>query len=362
MGEHRSELASRCLLAGQRLPSVAKRGQGVTLTSVAKEGGVTVQASADLNDEIINLRRGRGLTDPQLVERVGPLLRESAEIGIGDSVATAREKLKNLFDKSMKDSPADLADALRYALGYELTAPYTQLSQRLERYAQLYHLSLRTARRRADLAARTAATGILGHRLPEGESRRVPDSFRVLDFRGILRLDLPQVELHETRTVVAERDGLDGITIRLDVPAPRGDDHPAGLAVDALFGAVVADAQMAPEARHYAFRVRFPRSLARGEEHEFGLIYRLPVAQPMRPHYAVVPLDPMESSTVRVRFDRAKPPRAVWRLAGVPPRLLDEAAAAPNSDLLKVDGVGEVALAFRHLRQGHGYGIAWAPR
>jgi hypothetical protein len=106
--------------------------------------------------------------------------------------------------------------------------------------------------------------------------------------------------------------------------------------------------------------VRLPRLVEPGDPLEFCLHYRVPPGQPIRDHYAIVPLDPCDSGWVRVRFAPDRPPARVWSYAAVPPRQLDDVTTRPGADALVPDGVGEVVLPFRGLRQGHAYGAAWA--
>jgi hypothetical protein len=165
-----------------------------------------------------------------------------------------------------------------------------------------------------------------------------------------------------TRTVVANQR-LEELVVRLDLPRPHQHDGPAlPLVVDAIYGSRIKSVERLNEGRHYCLTVALPHILESDDQLEFCLHYRVPEGQPIREHYAIVPLDPCDYGTVRVRFPGDRPPAEVWRLSAVPPRLLDEATAAPGPDRLELDGVGEVVLTFRGLREGHGYGVAWQPR
>jgi hypothetical protein len=208
----------------------------------------------------------------------------------------------------------------------------------------------------AHLMARAAETA------PGPAARADPGSlWRVRSFFALLRLDTPTPELYETRTVLANQR-LDEVVIRLDLPRPPKHEAPARpLAIDALYGARIRSVQRSDDGRHYRLTVALPRVLEPEDQLEFCLHYRVPAGEPIRDHYAIVPLDPCDYGTVRVRFPADRPPSAVWRLSAVPPRLLDEATAVPGADRPDLDGAGEVVLAFRGLREGYGYGLAWQP-
>jgi hypothetical protein len=315
----------------------------------------------DLYPELVRLRRGRGVLEPRPAERLGPLLRELSGVTPADTDAVARRRAEALLTELAEDLPDDLriAAELSLALG---DRPAGRLTQRTARLAAELGCSGRTARRRMDEAARLMARAAPGVARPGTE----PDAdqgcgWRVRSFSALLRLDTATPELYETRTVRAER-AIGELTVRLDLP-PRGpgDGPVLPLMVEAVFGARVTEVDRGDDGRHYRLAVTLPRTLRPAEEAEFCLHYRVPAGQPIRDHCAIVPLDPCDRGDIRVRFDPSAPPATIWRLAAVTPRQMDRATTVPGPDLLAPDGAGEVGVAFRGLRQGHGYGVAWRP-
>jgi hypothetical protein len=312
----------------------------------------------DLYQELARLRRGRGLQEPRTAERLGPLLRQLCNIAPGDTDGTARRRAEALLYELTADLPDDLRVAAELSLG--LGDQSGRLIQRTDRLARELRCSGRTARRRMEEAAHLIARAALARPSRDEEAGADPGAgWRVREFTGLLRLDTATPELYETRTVQAERP-LDALTIRLDLPPRPGAGRPAlPLAIDALFGARVAEVDRGPEGRNYRLDIRLPRTLRPAEEIEFCLHYRVPPGQPIRDHCAIVPLDPCDQGRIRVRFDPADPPAQIWRLAAVTPRQMDRATTVPGPDRLDPDGAGEVGVSFRGLRQGHGYGVAW---
>jgi CheY-like chemotaxis protein len=113
-----------------------------------------------------------------------------------------------------------------------------------------------------------------------------------------------------------------------------------------------------PSREHFRYLVQLPRKFHEGETHEYTVRLRLPAGQPMAPHYVLQPLLPVKSFGVKVRFDLARLPSSIWRLNGVPPRMID--VDHDERELLRADRFGELQLEFRNLRQGFAYGLSWA--
>ena len=101
-----------------------------------------------------------------------------------------------------------------------------------------------------------------------------------------------------------------------------------------------------------------PRPYGPGDAHEFWLRVTLAPGQPIWPYYAIVPLDPCESGTVRVRFGSRRPAE-VWLLDEVPYTDLRNRPEGRNP--VDPSTLGEVVRDFHNLREGHGYGLAWTP-
>jgi hypothetical protein len=64
-------------------------------------------------------------------------------------------------------------------------------------------------------------------------------------------------------------------------------------------------------------------TLNRGERHEYAVIYRVPMGQPMRTHYVLAPMQYCDMFELRVRFNPYDLPKAVWRVEHVTHRDLD---------------------------------------
>jgi len=174
---------------------------------------------------------------------------------------------------------------------------------------------------------------------------------------ALLRLDLDTAEAVERRTVVATTDLLGELDTAVSVPR-RHDDEDAdhGLDVELLYGGRL-ESHEEPYESYFRQSLVLPAPLRTGQRHSYALRLRLPAGQPMAPHFVHVPLLRSDSFRLCVRFDQARPPRAVWRVDGVPTAVLYD--RRPGSAVLLPDGEGEVRAEFHDMRIGYGYGLCW---
>lgn len=202
-----------------------------------------------------------------------------------------------------------------------------------------------------------ARGGVHGEQCPAGCPRTDPHGWYTESVQAHLSLDTPTPEAFERRVVVATCDGLAHIPVAFSVP--RLDDGPAadhGLDVAVVQGGRL-ELREHPYESFFQQRLVLPSPLPAGARHMYELRLRIPPAQPMAPHFVHVPLTRSERFSLRVRFDPANPPRAVWRLAGVPTAVIYQ--QVPGTSVLRPDGRGTVAVEFEDMRVGYGYGLCW---
>jgi hypothetical protein len=126
--------------------------------------------------------------------------------------------------------------------------------------------------------------------------------------------------------------------------------------LDVLQGGLLVEATSTGS--HYRASLRLPRPLAMGEEHEFTVVFTSRPRLQTRPYCTLTPFRPCESFNLTVRFDRTDPPESVWRLDGLPPRMVTE--YDPGRNEFDIDAIGEVNASFSDLRPGLAYGIGWS--
>lgn len=306
--------------------------------------------------ELVRLRRGGALQEKGLIARVGPHLSAASGILQSDSERAVRAKVAELVRRLTADFPPHLVQALRAGLAIDQDTWFPRLEQREKWLADTQHIGLRTARRRVGDATRRLADAV-----QENNRRHRPDDpeqgWYVSRLRALLRLDGPEAELIEERSIVATQDRLALIATRFDLPAPDpGAESDHELLTDLLHGARLQAVERSGRS-HFRHLLALPGGMRQGEEQTYVIRYRVPPEQPMTPHYVFAPLMPCGSFELRVRFDQERLPREVWRLDRVPPRLLDE--KRPGAALLTPNQAGDLSLEFSDLVQGYGYGLAW---
>ncbi|MEV6826088.1 hypothetical protein [Amycolatopsis sp. NPDC051102] len=316
--------------------------------------GTTDEHTLPFVRELNELRRGRGLDAADLHQRIGPCLRAACAITEADQPAAARHKLVLRLTELCGRLPADLRLAALAALGLHEEAAGEFLDRRISWLATVLDRDPRTARRRIDLAFRRLDE-LLGAPASRGDLHPLAGWY-VESMKAMLRLDRDPPDLREERRIVAEADELDELILPVSVPVEPGGDPVPDITADALFGGEIVEARRV-SASHAQFVLRLPSPLRLGQRHEYGIRFT-PRRAGLRPFYVMTPLRRCEKLSVRVRFDRAAPPSRVWRLNGVPGRVVDD--GVDSGDAVTVNRVGEVGLEFHDLHQGLSYGLQWS--
>ncbi|MBW6436469.1 hypothetical protein KZ829_22260 [Actinoplanes hulinensis] len=309
-------------------------------------------ADSDLYHELKRLRRGRGVERLGLGGFLGPEIRRRCRLGTHERENRVHAAVGTLLRELAADLAPDMRQAAMLAFALDRDSRFPTLLDREQRLADLQNVSVRTARRRIDDAVALMAQA--GEKTPEPPADPANGSgWRVSSLRALFRLDTATPELYEMRTIVATRE-IDEIVIRIGLPESPAEVGPPG--VDALFGARVRT--MEPNGSGQRAVLELPDKMQPGDIHEFWLRVTLAPGQPIWPYYAIVPLDPCESGTVRVRFG-ARRPAEVWLLDEVP--YTDLRNRPPGRTVIEPSPLGEVVRDFHNLREGHGYGLAWTP-
>ncbi|HEY7592002.1 MAG TPA: hypothetical protein VH969_02505 [Actinophytocola sp.] len=307
-------------------------------------------AQVDLVAELKTLRKGRGLLASRIGERIGSALRAICDVSDDDGPALIRQKVARRLEGLAGDLPADLRIAVlaAFAISPDARLPFYQ--DRVRWTASRLNRDPRTARRRIDAAidhiAQLATVRPPAPRREPGAAAAT--GWRTTELRVIVALDRARPEVVELHRIVAGRDGLAWV----DLPVP---------AADVLYGATAVRSG----------RVALPHALATGGEHEFAIQYRLP-DYGVR-HVVRTPDQPCDLFDLRVRFDRARPPRGIrlLRAALDIDRDIDRDingdingdrdGTARSGETRAVDAAGEVHLVFRDLTPGLAYGVRWTP-
>lgn len=326
--------------------------------------GVTSEDA--LYAELAALRKGWGLRRPSIRDRIGPQLRKLCGVDEGTTHSAARNRVMSVLVRAFSALPDEFELAARVMMAMEPDYDGPTLTHRQERLAAAWNVDPVTVRRRCDLALQLASAYVAEHGaelvadvFEEERESFQPNEWYTMTLSTTLRLDKPTPEATEVRKIVSMKEGLARVALGFALPRPRSELRPRmGLEVEMQFGGEL-ESNSQPSAEFFVQYVRFPRPLAKGEEHTFGKIVRIPPGQLMTPYYMSRPLHPVDRFELRVKFDPARLPRVVWRISGIPYHPSE--ADGPGKDIVELDRIGEVAVAFERLRPNYGYGVCWLP-
>lgn len=310
--------------------------------------------ASDVIRELNELRRGRGLAADDLHGRIGPRLRARCSIADVDPAAVARRKLVLRLTELCGRLPEDLRLAALAAFALHEEAEGQFLDRRIEWLASHFDRDPRTARRRVDEAFK-----LLAEQLEDqgGDSNTyAPSGWYTQSLRAVLRMDRDPPQLTEERRIVATTDELDELVVSLSAPRGAHISDEERIRAEMVYGGEIVSGEHVGSG-HAQFTVRLPQPLSLGQPHDYSLLFTSYPRSWMQPYYVLHPLRRCDHFSVRVRFGLTGRPDKIWRLNGVPTRVVDD--FKPNDDLLTLDRVGEVGLEFHALREGFSYGLQW---
>jgi hypothetical protein len=299
------------------------------------------------------LRKGRGLLESNLAERIDPEFR-ALFAGPLDDAVTLRARLVDYLEGLAVGLPAQEKQVTRVSLN--LTSDRERnLQQRLEWLAAELHVDLRTVRRwmgRAyELTAEAAASERLGP-----DTGRSGASWYVDTFDVTLRLDVATPEAIERSTIVVTSPELERITISADVPRPEnGGPGPTSLEWEVVHGGTLIGNDRR-SSTHVSAAIELSKSLVRGERHMYEMIARIPPGQSMAQRYVCLPLRKYRHFVLRVRFDPDRLPSLVWKHDGDPHSAVQDGVPGES---LTLNRAHEVHVEFRDLDTGYCYGVQW---
>lgn len=306
--------------------------------------------------EIRLLRKRRGLQSADLDKRVGPMLRELAVAEAADA-ALLRRTLAAELENWAALLPQDVRITITASLAMSAeTRQMTLFGDRVAWLAGQLGRDNRTVLRRIDDAEHLLAEEIASElRRRRGRMTSAPRGWYLAELRTVLRLDTPTPEAFEHRRIVAAQADLSEIMAWLDIPRDAKDARPK-LEAEILYGGRLVRKEQ-PSRNRFHLVVQLPKPLQPSDEHEYGLILRVPPGEPMRPHYIFTPECQCNTFDLRIRFDARHPPRWIRRVDGETVRMFDD--ARPDGNLVVPDDTGEVHVQFRNPKMYLGYGLQW---
>jgi hypothetical protein len=317
---------------------------------------------ADLIIELKTIRKGRGIDDEELADRVGPALRSVLAVDETIPLPDLRAAVSDMLTDGADQLPGDLKLALLMAFGLHPDTRQRFYTQRIDVLATALDRNVRTAKRRVDEACRQLADVAMASacriKVPACEDM----AWHTERLRTMVVLDGPGPEIIESRRIVAHHDDVDLIDLAVTITAPpspsdAGFAVSSDLSVDVLAGGtLVRTAQEAT--RRLGLSLRLASPLARDEHADFTLRYRIPEGKVTRPHYVCVSRYRCDRFDLSVRFgDDRRPPEEVRLASAFHADIIDPAAVG---ETVPVDAAGEIHVTFDDLKPGFAYGVRWS--
>lgn len=301
--------------------------------------------------ELKTLRKGLGLTAPDLLGKVGPTLRQAAGVQPDDTSGMARRKVVKLIS----DVTYYLPDVQRWMAGVMFSLPsYTEFvglsyTSRLTEAGMRIDRDLRTMQRQADRVLQKIAEDASEH------IERVDDVDWYTDaLRIALLLDTERATVYEARRIVAV-DELEHIDLHLNVDPHQFEQ---GLVdVDVLYGGELDTDEDSYTDRVVA-RIHLPGLVLPGETHDIGLLHRLPT-HTLHTQHVCIPTAPCNYLEMMVRFHPNNPPTDLSLIDGTPTTTPTTNQPPPHTEQLDIDERGTTRATFGNPTPGHAYGIRW---
>ena len=299
-----------------------------------------------LKAELSRLRKGRGVSRPDLLAVLGPTLRTILDVDDTTREDEARTRLVSL----LTGEASALAEDLRALVGasFGISDSHPLLHDRLQAVGEILRRDERTLRRRLaeadDLLADRMAL-----RFGARQGLSIPgwhwSSYRFeVDVTGDRPIFL------STRTLIPSIDGLSAFEEIVSIPQVGDSDS---LHVEAVAGCTYLGRDPL-SGNSWRLLFALPRALAAGEAHKTVVRFTWPSREWIQPVAAFVPMRPVERFEVSVAFGQPRSCKKVWILDGVLPTSF---ADPPVTDELVSAETAEAT--FNDLLLGHAYGIAW---
>ena len=319
-------------------------------------------SQSGIDAELPRLWKGRGIDASDLPSRCGSGLRRIFGIGPNDDHATTYHKVKTGITLLADELPEDLQLVILVDMAIDRDTRFETLTKRQEWLAEHFACDIRTVRRRSldavRLMARIAQKPELNVLEGDTEPGYVESTWYIERSRLLLRMDKPSPELSEDRTIVTTRAGLSKILATGNVPRDSADNPSEEKDVlEVRYGGQLSSFVRVSDS-FFKYAVELPKPLALGERHEYGTTVRIPDGRGMTPLCLPIFLCRCDRFELRVRFDKARLPASVWRIAGVPSEVVREFSA--RNDPLELDKANELFTSFDNLKPGLVYGVEWA--
>jgi hypothetical protein len=194
---------------------------------------------SEMLNELKTLRKGYGVESADIAARVGVALRAVCGVTDDDSPELMRRKVSTALTLLINELPVELRPLGQIALALGGTAP-DRYQTIVEHLATRLRRDPRTALRRIDEVLRRVAQLALDQGAQGSPVREIP--WHTVRLQASVMLDLPVIEVIETRRIVAHQPNLTEIESSVTVTPPpnwNGSLDPADIGLDVVRGGVL---------------------------------------------------------------------------------------------------------------------------
>lgn len=321
-----------------------------------------MSGGAELRAELEAVRKGRGVQEPQVRIRLGPILRRLCGVGENTPPSQARRALVTYLVGAADELPDELRLATRVMFAIEEDFQHRFLRQRYDALAARWNCDFRTVQRRCDEALLLITDQLRNQVVPARSSTAEVfdiNAWYIERLSTVLLLDRQHPEAFEERTIVATADGLQGIGVAFGLPRhPAETQTQLDVDLNILYGARAVSLRRL-DGNLFVQNLVLPRPLRHNDRHTYARYIRVPERQLMTPRYVHLAVHRCDFFELRVKFAPQHGPRLVWVISKVPEIVYSQ--HRPGRMLLTPDPLGEVTVRFTDLQPGFGYGLAWLP-
>ena len=308
----------------------------------------------ELRGELDRLHQGRGLNRPDLLAYVGPQLKEVLRIADNDP-----EEARRILVAELGEAARTLSGEYRYVfvMAAAITSAAPTLAERMSIVSGKLERDARTVRRRLRQADAQAAEYLLGRARRYGDDPApIQDGWHAVSFESTLWLDRPRPQFLGVRDMVVTAERLTTVEEKISIPRAGPSDEDQLLEVEADEGCAVARLERLSTSS-WRIVLELDRELHAGHRHRLGVRVTVPSRAFIRPYSVLVPFRQCRAFSTAVHFGEPPVAARAWRLAGVPPVVLED--GTPTDDFYNLDEDPVAVASFSSIFTGLAYGIQW---
>ena len=301
---------------------------------------------AHLKTELARLRKGRGVSRPDLLAVLGPTLRTVLHVDETTHPDEARTRLVSLITGEASALQDDLGELMQAAFGISDSQPL--LHDRLVAMGQVLQRDERTLRRRL-----AEADDLLADRIAQRFAPRqglAQPGWHWVSYHFDIDVSDDHPVFVSTRTLVSAVDQLSEIGEIVSIPVVGDRD---ALHVEGVSGCTYVGHDSLSDTS-WRLRFRLPRPLGIGETVDTVVRFTWPGRHWIQPVAAIVPMRPVEHFGISASFGHPRSCSAAWVLNGTLPTGMGDPS---SGELVTTDTID---VTFDDLQLGHAYGIAWS--